>query len=236
MKIGGPAICGDFAWTEQFLNAMQTRHVPMDFFSWHIYTTNPLQIAERSAQVDEILAKYGYAEAESILNEWNYVRDWGEEYVYSLEVIHGMKGAAFVMATMSVAAETNIDMMMYYDTRPSVFNGCFDYYTYRPLKGYYPFLWYGKFYDGYKQIKSLNSIENIYSLCGVNEENKLMAIVTYYAEDDSLLNKKIALDFGKDSVYEVYLLDETHGATLHCETNKLQFEMQRNSCLLIKEK
>ncbi len=235
LKIGGPAICGDFEWTERFLNEMKKRNVPIDFFSWHIYTTDPLQIAERSAQVDELLSRYGYGNAESILNEWNYVRGWGEEYIYSLECIHGMKGAAFVMAAISVAAHTNIDMMMYYDTRPSVFNGCFDFYTYRPLKGYYPFLWYGKFYDGYKQIKSVNQVENMYSICGVNAQNKLRAIVTYYAEDDTLPEREIAVDFRKNGAYKVFLLDETHDANLLCETEKLQFTLKRNSCLLIEE-
>lgn len=236
LKIGGPAICGYMEWSESFLGEMQKRNVPIDFFSWHIYTTEPHRIVHMSEQVDALLAKYGYSHAESILNEWNYVRGWEQDYVYSLETIHGMKGAAFVMACMSVAADTNIDMLMYYDTRPSCFNGCFDFYTYRPLKGYYPFLWYGKFYDGYRQIKAVSQAENIYSLCGVNAENKLMAIVTYYAEDDSLSDKEIAIAFDKESVYEVYLLDETHDAQLLYETHTLQFKLQRNSCLLIKEK
>ncbi len=236
LKIGGPAICGYMEWSESFLGEMQKRNVPIDFFSWHIYTTEPHRIARMSEQVDALLAKYGYSHAESILNEWNYVRGWEQDYVYSLETIHGMKGAAFVMACMSVAADTNIDMLMYYDTRPSCFNGCFDFYTYRPLKGYYPFLWYGKFYDGYRQIKAVSQAENVYSLCGVNAENKLMAIVTYYAEDDSLSDKEIAIAFDKESVYEVYLLDETHDAQLLYETDTLQFKLQRNSSLLIKEK
>lgn len=66
----------------------------------------------------------GYGDVETILNEWNYVRGWEEEFVYSLEAIKGIKGEAFTMSCMSVVQKSDaLDMLMYYDTRPSDFDG-----------------------------------------------------------------------------------------------------------------
>ena len=47
LKIGGPAICGRFDWGERFLAYCHDNSVPLDFFSWHIYATEPKQIATR---------------------------------------------------------------------------------------------------------------------------------------------------------------------------------------------
>lgn len=58
---------------------------------------------------------------------------------------------------------------MYYDTRPSFFNGVFDFCTYKKLKGYYAFHWYGMLYYCEKEISAENKLENIYSLSGVDE-------------------------------------------------------------------
>lgn len=190
---------------------------------------------EKGSRIRHLLDRYGYQETESILNEWNYIKGWTEEYVYSLKAIHGIKGAAFVMACISAAQNSDIDMLMYYDTRPSCFNGAFDFYTYEPLKGYYPIYWYGMFYDMEKEICSNNSIENIYSLCGVDKNGKVLAVVTYYTDDDSAENKNVKIDLGKTGSFEIYLLDDEHDGALIKTTDCLEFNLKRWSAVLIKE-
>ena len=235
LKIGGPALARDVQWAEDFLATMRERNVAIDFFSWHIYCVEPQQMLEKARQLKTLLDRYGYAEAESILNEWNYVQGWSKEFQYSINSIHGLKGAAFMMACICAAQHSSIDMLMYYDTRPSGFNGVFDFYSYQPLKGYYPMYWYGMFYDGYKEIPAETQPENIYSLCGVDREGKVLAMVTYYTEDDSAENKTVRVDLGKNGKYEVYLLDETHNGDLIRTTDSLEFNMSRHSAVLIKE-
>ena len=235
LKIGGPALCGNERWAEDFLAEMQARSVPMDFFSWHIYTTDPRQLGAKAERIRAMMDKYGYGSAESILNEWNYVRGWTEDYVYSLEAIHGAKGAAFLMAGISVAQASSVDMLMYYDTRPSVFNGVFDFYTYRPLKGYYPMKWYGMFYDLAYQVPACNDIPGLYSLCGCGADGKLTAVITYYSEDDASEDKEVRIDFGKPGRYEITLVDADHDGTPIGITEDLTFRMKVDSCILIKE-
>ena len=235
LKIGGPGLAGNEEWAAQFICEMSKRNVPIDFFSWHIYCTTPQQLIGRAERLRACLDQYGYTETENHLTEWNYVKGWREEYIYSISTIHGIKGAAFEMACISSAQNSSIDVMLYYDTRPSVFNGLFDYYTYKPLKGYYPFYWYGMFYDMAAEIKAENQVDDIYTLCGISPEGKVMATVTYYTDDDAALSKKVSVDFGKPGKYEIYLLDEEHSGELYGTTSDLDFEMKRNSVILIKE-
>ncbi len=235
LKIGGPALAYNLDWAADFLYEMKKRQVPMDFFSWHIYSTTPEQILNRAEEIKTLLDKYGYSTVESILNEWNYVKGWTDEFIYTIESITGLKGAAFITATICAAQHSSIDMLMYYDTRPSCFNGVFDYYTYKKLKGYYPLYWYGQFYDMEKEIPSDNTIENIYSLCGVDKNGKTLAVVTYYTDDDNAENKQIHVDFGKDGKYEIHLLDEEHDGELVETTACLRFDLKRCNTVFIKE-
>lgn len=235
LKIGGPALAYNLEWADDFLCEMRKRNVPIDFFSWHIYCTEPDAMLKRADSIRALLDKNGYTETESILNEWNYVKDWTEEFLYSIKAIHGIKGAAFVMACICAAQNSSIDMLMYYDTRPSAFNGAFDYYTYEALKGYYPLYWYGMFYDMEKEIKAENNIENIYSLCGVDKDGKVLSVITYYNDDDTAADKNIAVDFGKSGTYEIYLLDSEHNGELIKTTDKPELNMKKHSAVLIKE-
>ena len=236
LKIGGPALAFDLDFANEFLCEMQKREVPIDFFSWHIYCTEPKKVMDKAKYIRELLNKYGYINAESILNEWNYIKGWTDEYIYSLETIHGIKGAIFIMSVIIESQKNPIDMLMYYDTRLSAFNGVFDFYTYRPLKGYYPFKWYGEFYDYDYEVRSNDKIDDIYTLCGINKEGKIIAIIAYYSDDNNKENKTIKVNFNKDSEYEVYLLDKEHNGDLIQITKELVFDISIHSCLLIKEK
>ena len=235
LKIGGPAVSYNMEWAEEFLKEMSKREVQIDFFSWHIYCTEPQHLVERAEYVRTLLTKYGYGNAESILNEWNYVEGWVEEFVDSIRAIHGIKGAAFIMACMTAAQHASVDMLMYYDTRPSAFNGVFDFYTYEPLKGYYAFKWYGMLYDAKGEIICEDNVENIYSLCGKFDDGKVLSIITYYTSKDNQPEKEIKLDMGRSGRYEVYLLDSEHNGELIETTSDLTFSMTPNSCIMIKE-
>lgn len=235
LKFGGPALAHRSEWAEAFLNEMRKRNVELDFFSWHIYCTGPEAIVRRANFIRVLLARHGYGQAESVLNEWNYVKGWTDQFVYSLKMIHGIKGAAFMLACMSAAQAAPIDLLMYYDTRPSSFNGVFDFYTYEPLKGYFAFYWYGMFYDRKAEIRVANTVENIYTLCGVDESGRTLTTVTYYSDDDGAADKDISIDFGRPGRYEIYLLDEGHNGELVDTTDRLTFTMKVHSALLIKE-
>lgn len=108
-----------------------------------------------------------------------------------------------------------------------MWDGAFDIFTKDVQKGYYPLYWYGMFYDMVAEIKAENAIDNIYTLCGVDTDGKVLSVLTYYTkEEETAENKPISVDFSRAGKYEIYLLDETHTKT---------FDLAPNSCILIKE-
>ena len=137
---------------------------------------------------------------------------------------------------MCEAQKSSIDMLMYYDARPNTaFDGMFAPYTLKPLKGYYPFLWFGMLY-GKQEIPAESTAEHLYTLCGVDTDGKTTTLLTHYDEDDYAEEQTVTLDFGKTATYEVYLLDDTHDGTPIGETSNLTFTLPVHTCLLIKEK
>lgn len=234
LKIGGPALAGNLEWEAEFVEEMQKREVPLDFFSWHRYLVEPTSLIGRANQIRNSLDSHGYTKTETIFNEWNYVKNWHDKFVYSIECMHGIKGGAFMMAVMTMCQHLPIDMLMYYDTRPTTFNGAFDYYTLRPLKGYYALKWSGDLYDSDNEVICEDEIKNIYTLCAV-KKNKAEIVITYYSDEENLPDKELTIDLGRKGKYEIYLVDETHDGELIETTENLTFVIKQNTFIKIKE-
>ena len=235
LKIGGPALAMSKN-AEFYLSNMKKRGIPVDFFSWHIYCNEPVWAIEAAKHVREMMIKYGYGDKESILNEWNYVKGWsGAELLLSLKSIASFKGASFTMAMMAAAQNSEIDILMYYDARPCGYNGLFAPYTYECLKGYYPFLWFSQLYECERQIICSDNCDNIYTLCGISKEGKVISTVTYYSDDDGACDKDISIDFGKSGRYSVYMIGKDNYGELIGEYSSLDFKLPVNSTLFIKE-
>ena len=220
LKIGGPAICGNLVWGEDFIKHMAERNVPLYFFSWHRYAFVPEKIADYTRRVRKILDENGYTSTESILNEWNYVKGWvGEEWRYSLEMERGLKGAAFIASVMCECQKNPLDMLMYYDARPCGMNGMFNMYDVsKTLKGYYPFYMFNVLYGLGNEAKTVVDGENGYAVAAVGE-NEAAVMLTHYNNDDTAAPLQMTVDlqnFGADSGVriEYYLLDETRDLTL----------------------
>ena len=191
LEIGGPALAGNEKWCDLFLEYCQSHQVPMDFFSWHRYTTKPADAAAKAGRMRVALDKYGYTSTVSVLNEWNYVRDWKANFRYSLEVMASMKGAAFNAAFMSALQDSPTDIMMYYDARIETrFNGLFDLRTLAPLKPYYPFYAWAKLLDCGNAVKTSfgeNVGKDLYVTAAVTDDGSEAGIlVTRYNEDDNV--------------------------------------------------
>ncbi len=91
-------------------------------------------------------------------------------------------------------------------------------------------------YDCEKEIRSLNKIDNIYSLCGVDKNGKATIILTYYSDNDTSGKKTVSLDLGKKGEYEIYKVNNDYNGELVNVTGDLTFEPELFDMLLIKEK
>lgn len=214
LKIGGPALAHNTgAWMDHFLAALTRDEtpVPLDFFSWHIYATQPQHLLDRARIMREKLDRAGYTKTESILNEWNYIEGWSDRFIPSIEAIIGLKGAAFTASCMLACQNEGVDMLMYYDARPTTFNGLWDFYTLRPLKGYYPFRMFNELYKLGSQVRTDSDDSEIYAVSAAGKDG-VATMIAYYPQSDTAVNKTVsiqALGLGQRKL-TCYLLDDTH--------------------------
>ena len=186
LKIGGPALAGRMAYGDRFLKYQHEHGTPIDFFSWHIYARDPAAMAERARTVREMMEKHGYGNAESILNEWNYVKGWGNSYHSSITRLAGQKGGAFVAAGMIACQHAPVDMLMYYDAKPDAhFNGMFDKTSLRPLPAYYAIYAWGQLAKCATAVKASADIPDIYAAAARDNDGHRMLFLARYADDDN---------------------------------------------------
>lgn len=203
LKIGGPALswAENEEWLDGFLMSLTEngKKVPLDFFSWHAYIHSPEAIVKETEFVRKKLDDAGYCDTETNLNEWNYLENWTDKFVSSIEAIIGMRGAAISAAAMITGQKSPLDMMMYYDARPGCFNGLFDFYTLRRLKGYYPFFCYSKLYELGNETESSSTDKELYVLSATDEVKKEL-MVAYYSEKEDAEEKEFILDISGECV------------------------------------
>ena len=231
LKIGGPALCyRRDTWTDHFLEALsEGERAPLDFFSWHLYTTDPHEVSQYTKYLREKLNRYGYPDCELNCNEWNYVRNWTDQFVYSVETIIGEKGAAFVAACMCEGQNAASDMMMYYDVRPCTFCGMFDFYTLRPLKTYYVFEAFRDLRRCKTQVESLSDDRDIYTVSAA-DDNHAVTVICYYSENDGAPAKTVTVEGLRKGV-TARLLDREH--TMDVVDFDGEITLQPNSVLVL---
>ena len=210
IKLGGPALANNLPWARSFLEKMvEGERAELDFFSWHIYTTSAEKMLDRAKKVADLLEEFGYGHIEKHLNEWNYIENWTTQFIDSVRVIKGLKGAAYDFAFMAVGQNSPyLDMMMYYDARPDKeYNGLWDSHFMLPLKGYYAFDFYSTLY----QLGTQTAIEcgdaDLYAIAATDGE-KNAAVISYYTCDPEAKEKTFTLNLGKADSYVIYAIDE----------------------------
>lgn len=118
LKIGG---CGftrpKNSFTEGFFKYVSSKpyRVPLDFYSWHKYFTRIEDMLSLSSQARKLMSDYGYGDAESIFDEWNYMRDWLDQYD-SYPKIKNHIGAAYCGAVLcALQTATDVDAANYFE-------------------------------------------------------------------------------------------------------------------------
>ncbi len=137
IKIGGYGGCGFYAidvqapheggdfygsfvpWFEEFCKFTQDPKTacPFDFFSWHLYTSEPERIVRHAEYARRVLDANGLKNTESIFNEWNCELAYGDWCVF--DTMKEAPAAAFVAAAFALLQPSSVDSAMYYDALPS---------------------------------------------------------------------------------------------------------------------
>lgn len=196
LKIGGPAVTsvhnkGFLIPFFDYITKDKNDPVPLDFFSFHRYAHKPEQPADDAREARRMLDAYGYTETETILNEWNYVKNWqpADEMLYSYRVIPSLKGSAFVASTMLACQASPLDHLMYYDARVNTgWNGLFDYLSQAPLKPYYALWNFSRLYKLGNAVQATTDDPHAYTAASVSDDGKQAAILVSYYKDHASID------------------------------------------------
>ena len=218
LKIGGPAASGKIDWIEAFIAQCKA---PLDFFSWHVYAHTIEKMKGRADKVRELLDKYGFEKTESILNEWNYVLDWaGDKMTYSFLKQREAKGAAFNLAAMTMCQTGSVDMLMYYDARPTSWNGLFDFMQLGKCTttAYFAYPMFNTLYTLGNSTECASDNNDVY-VCSARNGDEAAFFITHYNNDDENKGTEISINlsgFSSKNGIEAsfYLLDNEHDLTL----------------------
>lgn len=78
LKIGGPGLTpagclsdSGKRWTTVFLDYVKQNNVPLDYFSWHMYSNTPADYAACAAYYRSALDARGFTNVPTLLTEWN---------------------------------------------------------------------------------------------------------------------------------------------------------------------
>ena len=215
----------------------------MDFFSWHIYTAEPDEMAARAKRYRDLMTKYGYGDKESILNERNYVRGWSGQYHHSICQLAAQKGGAFTAAGMIACQSAPVDMLMYYDAKPDAhFNGMFDKTTFMPLHPYYAIYNWGKMAATCdRAVKASANIPDIYVAAARGASGRRAIFLARYSDDDNFsMHRTVTIRLANDRFSTTVQALVTDSSRLNTEIplfpespDKLTFKMEPKSFMLI---
>lgn len=188
IKVGGCAISDPSAENVQnFLQSLKAdgEDTPLDFFSWHTYTKDPNTYSRTAQEVRSVLDENGYGQTESILDEWNYVENWGD-LAGTSEIIHSEMGGAFIAASLVTMQKSPVDLAMYYDGQYALADlwcGLYD-SDGNVEPGYYAFYFYDQLCKLGQQVEMEESLGNLYYCAAAGEKNGIL-LTNFSTEKDS---------------------------------------------------
>ena len=220
LRIGGPAVASSIGWTDGFLKAMSERGVLLDFFSWHKYSSDIAAYKKHDETMYDLLAKYGYADAEIFLDEWNYMEDW-QNQPPSFKKLVGMTGAAFCSAALTTFQHSHLTGAEYFEADVvKEWCGLFEVEDMsidslardkskgklKPRKPFYAFFAFNELYRlGYEAYSESDS-DSTYVIAASDEKAQKAVISTYRSNGGEC---KVTLNgLGAYPTVKVYLTDK----------------------------
>ena len=189
LKVGGPSLGytgqlkgGRFEPGEfllHFLERCKERALPLDFFSWHLYTDDPSECMVRAKGIRAALDRLGFTATELHFNEWNYLpgNDWTPMTIKGhfelrerfYEQIGGAPGAAFTACVLLNLQDTPVQVSNYYGSD----NHGFGLFTFHgvPRKNFYAMKAFRLLLDTPLRAQAAGSQPSRLSVCaGLNRE------------------------------------------------------------------
>jgi hypothetical protein len=258
VKIGGPALAIDLAFLEGFLRYCRDKQVPLDFVSWHYYSPDPHEAAKQARRIRELMDRYGFNQAESLFDEWNYIppapsptaemegwtgildqpENWQAKTHYT-DLIHGEFGAAYDATMLIALQDAPVDMAIYY-TGSTMMLGLFTPLG-GPTKAYSSFLAFRQLLDCPERLSVKTVAEgDVSALAGVNKgRSTLRLLVSTIDHGQHSIRVRLKNLPWPASHYEIQSIDHASGFSrikagkLAGSKTSISFDTQGPSVLLV---
>ncbi|MBR3504162.1 MAG: hypothetical protein IKO07_07945 [Clostridia bacterium] len=250
VKVGGLALTSPHSHLfEPFLAYARETKAPLDFVSWHGYCHTPAEAVTNARLARELMDKYGFTQAESIYDEWNYVVSWNDLQP-SIALHDKAFGAAFMAAVIASMQGEAVDKLMFYDAQMLLptWNNLF---TPTPmkvhaamrgvdtLKGYWTLFAWNKLYEA-GQAVSCDAPENIYCAAARTPEGETLVYISYFNDDAGLnacpppaASVRLAIVGRPVTSMTVFMVDDEHNFEPQTVSGD-EFTMQGNSFALVR--
>lgn len=188
IKVGGYAGCGFYAlnrpgqsdfyksfitYFDEFLKYITApgTQAPLDFYSWHLYTSDPHEIIIHAEYVAGKLLEYGLKDTESIFNEWNYVDRLDPD---KWDAMKEMPGATFVASAFCLMQKSSITKAMYYDALPTrCYCGLYYFPSQKVTRTYYAFKAFNELYKLGSEVEGVCSgLDGVYVCAAKGDGDK----------------------------------------------------------------
>ena len=101
-----------------------------------------------------------------------------------METERGLKGSAFIAATLCLSQYQPLDLLMYYDARPCAMNGLFKPYDVsKNLKGYYSLFFFNQLYR-LGQAVEITGCEAPVAACAARQGDHMAVLLTHFTDQD----------------------------------------------------
>ncbi|MEM1509250.1 MAG: hypothetical protein QXY49_02465 [Thermofilaceae archaeon] len=178
VKVGGPAIAYNLTFLEEFLSYVSSRGLPLDFVSWHAYSTSPEEIVKRGRAVKQLMEKFGYSGLPNVITEWNYW--WNQE---PWEFFRSNKVAAFQAATLILLEDTPVDIAVLYRGDAWNWGGIFS-GNGQPSNPYYTWLAYKEVIETSIRVEVVVLNSFLKAIAGLADDGTLRVLVVNYCEEE----------------------------------------------------
>jgi hypothetical protein len=232
--VGGPGMASPMTiangkasateYTKGFLEHCRKQLVPLDFFSWHSYISNPWNLAVQPSFIRELLDQYGFNKTQSHLNEWNYIPEvelgwrrlfgrgiWqGAIRKQAYEELSGCKGASFIANVLMLLQDEPVDVANFYTTTAGLF-GIFSEYG-EPRKTYHAFRAFAELLKTPVRLETEYNKTDGIVVCAGKNKTKTNILVSNFSEilQLTIINLNISGNIpGAQTKVEIYLLDES---------------------------
>ena len=215
ISLGGYGSCGFYAVTREnmndfyksfvpyftdFLAVIKENNAPLDFFSWHIYTSSVDEVSIHAKYVRDTLDRYGFTDTETFLNEWNY-GDEGTSHVDKRTI----NGAVFVASVMcKLQNEGTVDGAMYYCVNANtVYNGLTNPADGSYFKPMYAMMMFRDLYTRKNTVECMHDLENVYVTAASDNDGSVILIC-----NDSEEAKVIEVEFANEHQGTQFIMEE----------------------------